>query len=77
MRFGKGSEALIDELRLLFEEMVDTYLAAIEAEPDSQAPAKPRRKRAARQLLPPKLPRIEHRHEPESCQCAQCPPLWF
>jgi len=22
--------------------------------------------------LPPHLPRIEHRHEPESCQCGQC-----
>jgi len=47
-------------------------LAAIEEELDSQAPAKPPRKRAGRQPLPPELPRIEHRHEPQSCQCDQC-----
>jgi transposase/nucleoside-diphosphate-sugar epimerase len=28
--------------------------------------------RAGRQALPPELPRVEQRHEPESCQCGQC-----
>ena len=37
-------------------------------------PALPRapRQRAGRQPLPDHLPRIEHRHEPESCTCSQC-----
>jgi transposase len=72
IRFGKASEALAGEQRLLFEETVDMDLAAIEEELDSQAPAKRQRKRAGRQALPPELPRIEQRHEPESCQCGQC-----
>lgn len=72
VRFGKASEALVGEQRLLFEETVDMDLAAIEEELEGQAPAKPRRKRAGRQPLPPELPRIEHSHEPASCQCCQC-----
>lgn len=44
-------------------------LAAIEEELDSQAQTKPPRKRAGCQPLPLALQRIEHRHEPESCQC--------
>ncbi len=72
IRFGKASEALAGEQRLLFEETVDMDLAAIEEELDTQAPAKRQRKGAGRQALPPELPRIEHRHEPESCQCGQC-----
>ncbi|MDH5508583.1 MAG: IS66 family transposase, partial [Anaerolineae bacterium] len=41
-------------------------------DPSAKAQAKPPRSRAGRQPLPDHLPRIEHRHEPESCQCAQC-----
>jgi len=70
IRFGKASEALVGEQRLLFEETVDMDLAAIEEELEGQAPSK--RKRAGRQALPPELPRIEHRYEPASCQCGQC-----
>ena len=44
----------------------------IDEELHSEAPTKPARKRAGRQPLPPELPRIEHRHEPASCQCGQC-----
>ena len=33
---------------------------------------KPKRPRAGHQPLPDHLPRIEHRHEPESCQCGYC-----
>lgn len=47
-------------------------LAAIKEELDTQASAKRQRKGAGRQALPPELPRIEHRHEPQSCQCGQC-----
>lgn len=72
VRFGKASEALVGEQRLLFDETVDMDLAAIDEELRSQAPTKPARKRAGRQPLPPELPRIEHRHEPASCQCGQC-----
>jgi transposase len=67
IRFGKASEALAGEQRLLFEETLDIDLAAIEEELDTQALAKRQRKRAGRQPLPPELPRIEHRHEPASC----------
>lgn len=72
VRFGKASEALAGEQRLLFDETVDTDLAAIEEELEAQAPVERKRKRAGGQSLPPELPRIEHRHEPESCQCGQC-----
>jgi transposase len=71
VRFGKASEALAGEQRMLFDETVDMDLAAIEEELHVQAP-KQARKRAGRQALPAELPRIEHRHEPESCQCGQC-----
>ena len=72
IRFGKASEALVGEQRLLFEETVDTDLAAIEEKLEGRVPAKRQRRLAGRQALPPELPRIEHRHEPESCQCGQC-----
>ncbi|WP_426178408.1 IS66 family transposase, partial [Massilia sp. TWR1-2-2] len=64
--------------RELFEETVNTDLSAIEAElvppadiADGEA-GKRKRSRAGRQPLPAELPRVEHRHEPESCQCAAC-----
>lgn len=72
VRFGKASEALAGEQRLLFDETVDMDLAAIDEELEAKAPAKRQRKRAGRQPLPTHLERIEHRHEPESCQCGQC-----
>ena len=72
IRFGKASEALVGEQRMLFEETVDMDLAAIEQEVESATPGKRQRKRAGRQPLPTHLERIEHRHEPESCQCGQC-----
>ena len=49
VRFGKASEALVGEQRLLFDETVDMDLAAIDEELRSQAPGKPPRKRAGRQ----------------------------
>lgn len=78
LRFGTKSEALNGEQRDLFQETLDGDLAAIEAEIDTvqaalhpEAPKSPR-PRAGRQPLPAHLPRIEHRHEPESCTCGQC-----
>jgi transposase len=80
MRFGARSEALSAEQRDLFQETLASDLAAAEAEIAKRladAPAEPAappvpRPRAGRQPLPEHLPRIEHRHEPESCTCGQC-----
>jgi hypothetical protein len=79
MRYGAKSEALAQVQQDLFEDSRAEDLAAVQAELDQAtaeqpvAPAvKPKRPRAGRQPLPPHLPRIEHRHEPESCQCGQC-----
>ena len=75
IRFGCTSEALTSEQRDLFAEACDEDGAAIVAELEQQqAPAAaPRQhKRVGRNPLPPELPRIEHRHEPESCTCSDC-----
>jgi transposase len=78
IRYGVKNEALSGLQRDLFEESCNEDIAALEAEVEQagdQAGAtvtKPKRLRAGRQPLPPHLPRIEHRHEPESCQCGQC-----
>lgn len=75
MQFGNKSEQLSPEQHDLFQETANTDLSAIEAEIAQQAAAlspQPKRARAGRQPLPEHLPRIEHRHEPESCTCGQC-----
>jgi transposase len=80
MRFGAKSEALSAEVRDLFQETREADIAAAQAElakrqADAGEQAKPPRaprRRAGRQPLPEHLPRIEHRHEPESCTCGQC-----
>ena len=78
IRYGVKNEALSSAQRDLFEETCTEDLAAVEAEVEQageQAGStviKPKRPRAGRQPLPAHLPRIEHRHEPESCQCGQC-----
>jgi hypothetical protein len=79
MRYGVKSETLAPEQRDVFEETWTADLAAIEAEIEhlndaelGASAAKPKRPRAGRQPLPAHLPRIEHRHEPESCTCGQC-----
>ena len=80
MRFGARSESLPVDQRELFQETYASDIAAAEAElAKQQAEAKteprsprPPRPRAGRQPLPDHLPRIEHRHEPESCTCGQC-----
>ena len=75
--FGKKSESLSAHPDL-FEETLQTDLAAVHAEIEQLDPsakadsAKSTRSRAGRQPLPEPLPRIEYRHEPESCQCSQC-----
>lgn len=74
IRFGTKSEMLSPDQRHLFEDACDEDGAAIAAElGQQQAPStKPRSKPTGRKPLPPELPRIEHRHEPESCQCGRC-----
>lgn len=75
IRYGVKSEALSQPQLSMFEEDWETDVAAIEAEIEQlplPSPQKPKRARAGRQPLPDHLPRIEHRHEPQSCQCKQC-----
>ena len=78
IQYGKKSEAFQGEQRELFNETVDTDLAAIYAElgtpPQTESPSKPKTRSAhpGRQTLPSELPRLEHRHEPDSCQCGAC-----
>jgi len=72
--FGVKSEAFSPEQRDLFDDARDEDGAAIVAEIEQQSPQAPKRehKPTGRRALPPELPRIEHRHEPESCTCGQC-----
>jgi len=77
LRFGVKSEALAAAQRDLFQEAQAIDQAAIEAELEQveqslSATPQARRPRAGRQPLPVHLPRIEHRHEPASCTCADC-----
>ena len=80
MRFGASSEALSVEQRDLFQETLasDSAAAAAElarrlaGEPTTPSVPTSPRPRAGRQPLPEHLPRIEHRHEPDSCTCGQC-----
>ena len=75
IRFRCKSEALSPEQRDLFVESCDEDGAAIAAELEQQqkpTDAPRQYKRSGRKPLPPELPRIEHRHEPESCTCGQC-----
>ena len=75
IHFGCKSEALSPEQRDLFIEASDEDGAAIVAELEQQqkpANAPRQYKRTGRNPFPPELPRIEHRHEPESCTCGDC-----
>ena len=79
IRFSRKSESLAPLQRDVFEETWNTDLSAIDAEVaqlrDDQpcdTVARPKRPRAGRQPLPEHLPRIDHRHEPESCACGHC-----
>jgi transposase len=79
IRFSVKSESLSPLQRDVFEETWNTDMSAMEAEleqlKDDQpydTVVKPKRPRAGRQPLPAHLPRIEHRHEPESCSCGKC-----
>jgi transposase len=69
--YGRRSEKLsADQLELAFED-IETAIAALEAESDDAAPARPaiRRRRTNRGSLPKHLPRIEVVVEPEEAVC--------
>lgn len=83
MRFGARSESLSVEERDLFQETLESDLAAAQIELERKqaeaaanagelAATRPPRPRAGRQPLPDHLPRIEYRHEPASCTCGKC-----
>jgi transposase len=74
LKFGAKTEAYLVDQRELFAESQTADLEAMQAELEQLAPAAPRIKvkPTGRTALPAELPRIEHRHEPESCSCGQC-----
>ncbi|MES2771485.1 MAG: IS66 family transposase [Pseudomonadota bacterium] len=81
LQFAAKSEQYPPVQLELFAETCTTDISEILAEveqvgasqtSDATEPAATQRPRAGRQPLPDHLPRIEHRHEPESCTCGQC-----
>lgn len=77
VQFAARTERLDPEQRALFDEIVGADLATAEAElealrePENRQ-ARRERAQPKRRPLPPELPRIETRHEPASCDCAEC-----
>ncbi len=71
-KFAKRSEQLSPDQGSLLDDLLDTDIAAIEAELKAAntpaAPAQPRNK-PKRAPLPPQFPRTVIRHEPENTQC--------
>lgn len=75
LRLGAKQEAFSAEQRDLFIDTCDEDGAALAAASEqTQAPPSPSRRSrpTGRKALPPELPRIEHRHEPDACTCGQC-----
>lgn len=75
-KFGAKAERFDPEQRRLFDEAIDSEIAEAiaqveQAEDEATPPAK-RRPSPPRRTLPADLPRIETRHEPASCTCADC-----
>ena len=71
--FAARSERMDPTQRALFEDGLAEDIAALEVELDSlHEPAPAPRDKPKREPLPAHLPRVETRHEPESCQCAAC-----
>lgn len=71
-KFAKRSEQLSPDQGSLLDDLLDTDIAAIEAELKAvnppAAPAEPRQQ-PKRAPLPPQFPRTVIRHEPENTQC--------
>lgn len=78
MQFAARTEKMDPEQRALFDEALTAGIAAVETElealqaPEAAAKAQAARNVAKRRPLPPELPRVETRHEPENCTCGQC-----
>lgn len=74
LKFAAKSEAMSARQRDLFDESQAEDLQAIEAELEQLTPSAPRtlKKPTGRKPLPAELPRVEYRHEPDSCSCGAC-----
>ena len=78
VQFAARTEKMDPDQRALFDETLSADIAAVEAEldalrsPEATAQAATTRAKPKRRPLPPELPRVETRHEPASCSCAQC-----
>ena len=77
VQFAARTEKLNPEQRALFEEAIAADVAAVDAEAQALRPppgeATERARNAPRRRpLPAALPRLETRHEPASCRCADC-----
>ena len=87
-RFGRRSEKLSPDQINLWEEALETEIAAVESEleavltqsatvtePEGIAPnsvTRPPRRHPGRMKLPDTLPRVEVHHDPLTCTCGQC-----
>jgi transposase len=74
LKFGAKAESFAGEQRDLFIASSEEDLSAMQTELEALSPATPRSKAkpTGRKALPADLPRIEHRHEPQSCSCTKC-----
>ncbi|MDP3293325.1 MAG: IS66 family transposase [Nevskia sp.] len=74
VQFAARSEAMNPEQRALFDDAITADIAAVETEIEALKPPTARSARQApkRVPLPAHLPRVETRHEPESCTCGSC-----
>ena len=74
LKFGAKTETFSAAQRDLFLECEQSDLVAIQSELVQLTPSVPRAKpsQTGRKALPADLPRIVHRHEPESCSCGEC-----
>ena len=73
IKFCSTSEAFTAQQRDLFDETQETDLNAMQAELEQLTPApRAKAKPTGRKPLPAELPRVEHRHEPDSCSCGAC-----
>ena len=61
--FGETLDADLAEVTVQIETTTDN--TDTETKP-------PRNKHPGRKPLPPELPRVEHRHDPDSCSCGKC-----
>lgn len=71
-RFAKRAESFSPDQASLLDDLIDTDIAAIEAELEILAPksvSSPTRQKPKRSALPDEFPRTMIHHEPENTQC--------